>query len=167
MPLRIHEPVMVMLVEDTADDEAIALRALRQTGLPLLVRIARDGQQAVQMLELEKPPEEQERALPKLILCDLKLPKLNGHEVLKRIKSNPRTANVPVVIFSSSDEESDVRSSYTLGANSYVRKPVAFEDYLEKVKNIATYWLDTDRGEAQTPFCEFGSKSLQPQSAGG
>jgi two-component system response regulator len=138
----------VVVIEDTIDDEALTIRALRRTGLPILVKTARDGARAVAMLTQEqdgRPPE-----LPQLVLLDLKLPLLNGLEVLRKIREDERTALVPVVCLSSSDEESDLVQAYALGATSFVRKPVDFERYMYVVGRAAEYWLDINllpRGE--------------------
>lgn len=131
----------VLLVEDNADDELLALEALALHGLsPDRVKVARDGQEAVDFLlgaesDVAEP-------LPRLILLDLKLPKLSGLEVLQRIRSNARTRFIPVVVFTSSRMESDIRDVYGRGANSYICKPIDFGAYSEAVGVLETYWLD-------------------------
>ncbi|MDH5257326.1 MAG: response regulator [Gammaproteobacteria bacterium] len=126
----------ILLVEDNKNDELLAIRALKKTNVNSHISIARDGVEAINFIfnsDTEK--------LPELILLDLNLPKLNGLEVLKKIKSNSATARIPVVIMSSSVEKNDINSSYALGANSYLRKPVDFGDFTSMVDSLASYWL--------------------------
>lgn len=137
----IHEPYTVVLIEDTLDDEQLALRALRGIGLPLLVRVARDGVQGLHLLGLDGDCET--AATPDLIICDIKMPRMNGDEVLRRARACDRLKGVPFVIFSSSDEAADQGRCRALGASDYVTKPVDFEQYLERVKQIAQQWIDT------------------------
>lgn len=124
----------ILLVEDNPDDEALTLRALKKYNVTNEVFVARDGEQALAYLEntLE---------LPQLVLLDLKLPKIDGFEVLKRIRTQERTALMPVVILTSSREEQDVVKGYRNGANSYVRKPVNFDDFVEAARQLGVYWL--------------------------
>jgi two-component system response regulator len=130
----------VLVVEDTPDDEALTLRALRRCGLALTVTIARDGAEAVDYLSGDLRPIALDHA-PRLMLLDLKLPKLGGLEVLEAVRANPRTASMPIVCLTSSDETADTVAAYGLGANSFVRKPIDFDRYLEVVSNAAEYWL--------------------------
>ncbi len=132
----------LLLVEDNPDDELLTIRALRKHNLANEIVVARDGQQALDYLfgegEYEgQPPEE----LPQVILLDLKLPKVDGLEVLERIRADERTRTIPVVVLTSSNEERDILRSYDLGANSYVRKPVNFEQFLEAARQLGLYWL--------------------------
>jgi CheY-like chemotaxis protein len=130
----------ILLVEDNPDDEALTLRALRKNNIKNEVVVARDGAQALDILF--GTGERQGRALtPQLILLDLKLPKVDGLEVLGRIRSDARTSLLPVVILTSSNEERDVAEGYRLGANSYVRKPVDFDQFLEAARQLGLYWL--------------------------
>ncbi len=132
-----HHSKRVLLVEDNADDEHLTLRGLRKCPVPPHVDVARDGSQAVDfLLKLEDDSER-----PDLILLDLKLPKLSGIEVLKRIREREETRAIPVVVLTSSDEESDVRRCYEYGANSYVCKPVDYTEFLNVVRGIGTFWL--------------------------
>ena len=127
----------ILLVEDNPDDELLAMRALKKNNILNEVKVARDGAEALEYLESLSADE----ALPELILLDLQLPKVSGLEVLKAIRENPRTQLLPVVILTSSDEEKDLVSSYQLGANSYIRKPVDFSQFVEAVQQLGIYWL--------------------------
>lgn len=128
----------ILLVEDNADDEQLTLRAMRQSDVPNLIRVARDGAEALDRILNSDP-------LPDLVLLDLKLPKLSGLEVLERLRSDERTKSLPVVILTSSDEERDILKSYDLGANSYVRKPVDFTEFIDAVRQLGVYWLTMNR----------------------
>jgi len=124
----------ILLVEDNADDEVLTLRALQKHNLGNEVVVARDGAEALDYLGTAE-------TLPELVLLDLKLPRVDGLEVLKRLRAAERTRLLPIVILTSSREESDVVTGYRLGANSYVRKPVDFEHFLEAVRQLGLYWL--------------------------
>lgn len=126
----------ILLVEDNPDDEGLALRALKKSGVRNPVVVARDGEEAVQKL-----PSLVEASVPILILLDLKLPKLSGIEVLERIRAHPPTQLVPVVVLTSSDEAIDVHACYSRGANAYVRKPVDFDEFIDAIDSIARFWL--------------------------
>ena len=126
---------MILLVEDNADDEALALRAFRHNQMNNPVVVVRDGAEALDYLFAV------DSAQPAVIFLDLKLPKVDGLEVLRRIRSDERTRLAPVVILTSSREDGDILSSYRLGANSYVRKPVNFDEFLMAVHQLGTYWL--------------------------
>jgi len=132
----------ILLVEDNPDDVTLTLRALKKNNLLNEVVVARDGVEALDYLFCEG--EFSKRAsefLPELILLDLKLPKVDGLEVLKRIRAESRTRLLPVVILTSSNEQSDIISGYELGVNSYIRKPVDFEQFIEAVRQLGLYWL--------------------------
>jgi len=132
----------LLLVEDNPDDEALTLRALRKHNLANEIVIARDGQEALDYLFGEGDFADRNTSeLPQVILLDLKLPKLDGLQVLERLRANPQTRHVPVVVLTSSNEEQDMLRSYNLGANSYVRKPVDFEQFLEAARQLGLYWL--------------------------
>jgi CheY-like chemotaxis protein len=125
----------ILLVEDNPDDELLTLRALKQNNIVNEVAVVRDGQEALDyLLAVQKP-------LPTVVLLDLKLPKVDGLEVLRRVRADPRTKLLPVVILTSSKEEQDLITGYSLGANSYVRKPVDFEQFAEAVRQLHLYWL--------------------------
>lgn len=127
----------VLLVEDNPDDELLALRVIRKSSPLCDVAVARDGVEACSLLETI--PDDQ---LPDLILLDLKLPKVNGLEVLRFIRENSRTRLLPVVVFTSSSEGRDVTAVYELSGNSYVRKPVDYREFSETVRKICSYWLE-------------------------
>lgn len=126
----------ILLIEDNADDIELTLRAFRQKDLQNRIVVARDGAEAISVATGD-----QGRGVPALILLDLKLPKLNGLEVLKALRDDERTALVPVVVLTSSVEEEDLVSAYRLGANSYLRKPVDFDEFLGVVGQLGLYWL--------------------------
>jgi two-component system response regulator len=133
---------LILLVEDNPDDEALTLRAFRKNNIKNKIVVAHDGEEALDYLfckgvYLERDPCE----VPEIILLDLKLPKVNGLEVLRQIRANARTRLLPVVILTSSKEEQDMIEGYSQGANSYVRKPVNFNQFLEAVKQLGLYWL--------------------------
>jgi CheY-like chemotaxis protein len=132
---------VVLLVEDNASDEALALRALRKTNIGDNVVVVRDGAEALDYLLGPDRDLPDVRAMPHLVLLDLNLPKIDGLEVLRRIRADERTKLLPVVILTSSGEERDIISSYALGANSYVRKPVDFVQFADAVRQLGLYWL--------------------------
>lgn len=137
-----EKQVEILLVEDNKDDVELTLHALHKENLANHIHVCRDGEEALEFLfcqgqfngrSLEKPP--------RLILLDLKLPKVDGMEVLKRLKNDDRTKTIPVVILTSSKEERDLVQSYGLGANSYIQKPVDFDQFRSTVKSVGFYWL--------------------------
>jgi two-component system response regulator len=134
--------VEILLVEDNPNDLELALRALTKAKISNRIQIARDGEEALQFVFGEGPfAGRQLSDGPQVILLDLKLPKIDGLEVLKRIKSDPRTRKIPVVILTSSKEQRDVVESYDLGVNSYIVKPVNFEQFTKAVGDLGFYWL--------------------------
>jgi CheY-like chemotaxis protein len=141
----------ILLVEDNPNDVKLTLHALKSANLANAVHVACDGVEALEFLfgaasATDKPPER-----PKLILLDLKLPRLDGHEVLKRIKSDPRTCGIPVVVLTCSSEERDVMRTYEVGANSYIVKPVDFAQFTESIRDIGKYWLVINHPQAANP----------------
>jgi two-component system response regulator len=133
---------VILLVEDNPDDEALTLRALKKNDIQNQVVVARDGAQALEYLfgtgeRKERDPE----VLPELVLLDLKLPRVDGLEVLRRIRADERTRLLPVVILISSKEQRDLVEGYGYGANSYIRKPVDFGQFVEAVRQLGLYWL--------------------------
>ncbi|HZP18230.1 MAG TPA: response regulator [Terriglobales bacterium] len=129
---------MILLVEDNPDHEVLAIRALKKNNIANSIAVARDGQEA---LDLLLPPPAKAAVVPQVVLLDLKLPKVDGLEVLKRLRADARTRLLPVVILTSSDEEEDMIRSYELGANSYIRKPVDFNNFIEATRQLGMYWL--------------------------
>ncbi len=129
--------VEILLVEDNPDDLELTLRALRKHHIANSVHVARDGAEALDYLFTECPA----GRCPKVILLDLKLPKVDGLDVLRRIKGDPRLRSLPVVILTSSREERDLVESYNLGANSYIVKPVDFAQFTESVQQLGLYWM--------------------------
>lgn len=127
--------VTILLVEDNPDDEKLTLRALKKSNVANPVVVARDGQEAVDILFDPANP------LPGLVLLDLKLPKIGGIEILKRVRANERTRRVPIVILTSSKEEPDLIAGYDCGCNSYVSKPIDFDKFVEAVAQLGMYWL--------------------------
>lgn len=133
---------MILLVEDNPDDEALALRALKKNNIGNEVFVARDGVEALDFLFGKGAHADRDlRKMPQVILLDLKLPKVDGLEVLRQLRADAKTKTLPVVILTSSDEERDMVAGYDLGANSYVRKPVDFTEFLEATKQLGMYWL--------------------------
>ena len=132
----------ILLVEDNADDEILALRALEENQILNRVVVVRDGAEALEYLFATGKYAGRDAAdLPSVILLDLKLPKIDGLEVLRRIRAHERVQLVPVVILTSSKEETDLGNSYRRGCNSYIRKPVDFEQFVEAVRQLGLYWL--------------------------
>lgn len=127
---------LILLVEDNAEDERLTLRALKDGSVPAAVHVVRDGSEAINFLHGEGHLP----VKPDLILLDIKLPKYNGLEVLKKIRSHKDTAQIPVVMLTSSDDWNDIDLSYQLGANSYIRKAIDVEQYLEDVRMAGIYW---------------------------
>lgn len=136
---------VILLVEDNPRDEALTLRALKKGNILNDIVVARDGVEALDYIFGQgKYSGRDVSDRPQLVLLDLKLPKMDGFEVLGEIRNDDRTRHQPVVVFTSSDEEADLVRSYDLGANSYVRKPVDFDQFLEATKQLGLYWLLTN-----------------------
>ncbi|MDP4188519.1 MAG: response regulator [Bacteroidota bacterium] len=130
----------ILLIEDNADDELLTIRAIKKNNILNQVIVAHDGKEALELLFAEGENKCQ-ACEPKVILLDLNLPKISGLDVLKAIREDQRTRNYPVVILTSSKEEEDIKKSYTLGANSYIRKPVDFDQFTDTIKQLGSYWL--------------------------
>ena len=134
--------IEILLVEDNENDAELAIRALKKNNLANHIMHVKDGAEAIDFIFAKGAFEGRSKeAAPKVILLDLKLPKLNGLQVLKEIKNNPKTKKIPVVMLTSSKEEPDIEEAYQLGANSYIVKPVEFEKFILAMKNIGFYWM--------------------------
>ncbi|HEC19328.1 MAG TPA: response regulator [Gammaproteobacteria bacterium] len=132
----------ILLVEDNPDDEALTLRALEKNNLANEVVVARDGVEALEYLFAEgKYADRNPAAVPALVLLDIQLPKIDGFGVLKRLRATEHTRYLPVVMLTSSAQQEDILTSYGLGANSYIRKPVDFDEFMETVSQLGPYWL--------------------------
>jgi len=137
-----HSEKIILLVEDNPDDELLTLMAFKDNNITNEVIVARDGEEALDYLFGAGVYKDRDLSIPpQVVLLDLKLPKVDGLEVLKTIRSNPITELLPVVILTSSKEEVDILKSYQLGANSYIRKPVDFEQFSEAIRQLGLYWL--------------------------
>lgn len=131
----------ILIVEDNPDHEALTKRALRKSNIMNEIVVVHDGAEALHYMFRTGPYEGRTPDLPMLILLDLKLPKLDGLEVLKRLRHDERTKLIPVVVLTSSKEEQDLINSYSSGANSYIRKPVDFNQFAEAIRQVGLYWL--------------------------
>jgi two-component system response regulator len=134
--------VEILLVEDNPNDVELTLHALKKNNIANHVQVVRDGAEALEFIFCTGAYAGRNIAdHPKVILLDLKLPKIDGHEVLRQLKADPRTQAIPVIVLTSSREEKDLVESYRLGVNSYIRKPVDFEQFTEAVRTLGMYWL--------------------------
>lgn len=142
MRLYEKEPKTILLVEDSPDDERLAVRAIRQMQMPIALDVARDGAEALDYFFGEdRLVAKGQLCKPILVLLDLKLPKISGVEVLKKLREDSRTRCVPVVILTLSDEERDLVECYQNGANSYIRKPVNYDQFIEVIHQLCSYWF--------------------------
>jgi len=137
----LDETKVILLVEDNPDDEALTLRAFAKNNIGNRIVVVRDGAEALEWLFKRGQHAKRGEPEPQIVLLDLKLPKVDGLEVLRQMRDDPRTKLMPVVILTSSKEESDVLRGYELRANSYIRKPVDFARFVEAVREIGMYWL--------------------------
>lgn len=136
------DSVEILLVEDNPDDLDMTLRALRKAHMANRIQVARDGVEAIEYIFCEGPHAGRRlEDTPRVILLDLKLPRMDGFEVLRRLKSDPRTRSIPVVVLTSSREQNDVVASYDMGVNSYIVKPVNFDSFVKAVSELGMYWL--------------------------
>ncbi|MCX5976085.1 MAG: response regulator [Coprothermobacterota bacterium] len=137
-----YDAVEILLVEDNPNDVELTLRALRENKLANRIQVVEDGAEALDFLFAKGAYAQRDvEALPKVVLLDLKLPKVSGLEVLRAIKSDERTKLAPVVVLTSSQEERDIVESYHLGANSYITKPVDFDNFVKSISELGLYWL--------------------------
>ena len=149
----LKDQVEILLVEDDPEDLDLTLRALNEEHVCNRVHIARDGEEALDFLFCRGQHDERDPAnRPRLILLDLKLPKVDGLEVLEQIKRDPRTRPIPVVILTSSKQETDLVRGYHLGANSYIQKPVDFDQFQTTIKRLGYYWLLVNQAPPHTAF---------------
>ncbi len=155
-----NRQIEILLVEDNNDDVELTMHALRRENLANHIHVAHDGEEALEFLfcsgahadrSFDQPP--------KLVLLDLKLPKVDGMEVLKRLKSDPRTQSIPVVILTSSKEERDLVQGYGLAANSYIQKPVDFDQFRNTVKSVGLYWLLINQAPVSTAASKAAAQS--------
>ena len=131
----------ILIVEDNPDDEALIIRTLNKINVKNGIRVVRDGAEALEYLFRTGQYADRQSPRPIVVLLDIKLPKVDGLEVLRRVRADKRTKTLPVVILTSSDEQEDKVRGYDLGCNSYVRKPVKFDEFAEAVKSLGLYWL--------------------------
>ena len=142
--MAVVEGVEILLVEDSEDDAELTMRAIRNNKIANRIELVRDGVEALAYLESDRP-------LPRLVLLDLKLPRMNGLDVLRRIRGNPRTRVLPIVVLTSSREEPDIAAAYELGVNSYIVKPVEFDDFVKAVTDAGLYWLLLNEPPTECP----------------
>ena len=140
------EKRVILLVEDSLDDELLTLRALKKNNILNEVFVVHDGVEAIEYLDSVEKEGPERKPLPEIVLLDLKLPKVDGLEVLKRIRSEEKTKLLPVIILTTSREQRDLIDSYRLGANSYIQKPVDFDQFTEAVRQLGLYWLVLNQG---------------------
>jgi len=144
-----NDAIDILLVEDDPSDLKLTMRALRSENLANSIEVARDGEEALDFLFHRGPYADRPAGhYPRLILLDLKLPKIDGMQVLRTIKSDPSTRSIPVAVLTSSTEERDLVESYALGVNSYIQKPVDFEQFKETIKLLGMYWIVVNRTPA-------------------
>lgn len=139
--MNVKDKVQILLVEDSAHDAEMTLRTLKRRGIANDIVWVKDGVEALDYLFCEGEYAGRDGGLPKLVLLDLKMPRLDGLQVLRRLKAEPRTMKIPVVMLTSSHEEGDLLESYALGVNSYIVKPVDFENFAETVSQVGMYWV--------------------------
>jgi two-component system response regulator len=138
----------LLLVEDNPDDVELTLRAFAKHGIANQIVVARDGVEALALLHGSDPGADP-ALVPEVVLLDLNLPLMNGHEVLRRLRADPRTRRIPVVVLTSSQEDKDIVASYDLGANSFVQKPVDFLEFVDASRQLGLYWLLLNQGPSR------------------
>jgi two-component system, response regulator len=137
--------VDILIIDDNANDVELALHALKTQQAPRRIRVARDGIEALDLLFGARNPLAEAAYHPRVVLLDIKLPKIDGLEVLRRLKDDPRTHTIPVVMLTSSREDRDIRDSYRLGVSSYIVKPVDYDEFTQAVQELDHYWLDLNQ----------------------
>jgi len=143
MPSRKPQKINVLLIEDDAEDRWLTEQAFQATGLPYHLAVAKDGQEALAYLKNEPPFQDAATAPPPhLVLLDLNLPRLDGAEVLQRMKSDPATACIPVIVFTTSSDQHEIQRTYSLCASSFITKPAAFDEFQRMVGDLARYWYE-------------------------
>ncbi len=135
-----YQTVEILLVEDSAHDAEMTMRVLKRRGIVNEIAWVKDGVEAVEYLFCEGEYTERDNGMPKLVLLDMKMPRMDGLQVLKQLKSSEKTKHIPVIMLTSSQEESDLMNSYSLGVNSYIVKPVDFEQFDETIAQVGMYW---------------------------
>lgn len=145
-----QSPVEILLVEDNPSDRKLTLHSLQRNKVTNRIHTVQDGVEALDFLFRRGAYAQREEGAPKVVLLDLKLPKVSGLEVLRQLKADPSTASIPVVVLTSSREDSDIEASYKLGVNSYIVKPVDFDKFSESVRQLGLYWLLLN--QAPTPY---------------
>jgi two-component system response regulator len=151
--MMLKDQVEILLVEDDPEDLELTMRAFRDEHICNRIQVARDGEEALDFLFCQGSHSERDSNCQlKLILLDLKLPKVDGLEVLEQIKRDPRTKAVPVVVMTSSKQEQDLVQGYQLGANSYIQKPVDFDQFQSTIKQLGYYWLQVNQPPPQSAF---------------
>ena len=141
----------ILLVEDNPDDVELTLRAFRKSNIANEIVVARDGLEALDYLFCTGAHSGRQPSLPQVMLLDLKMPRVDGLHVLERVRANPRTKLLPIVILTSSIEEQDLVNTYSRGANSYIRKPVDFQEFVDAVRQLGLYWLLLNQPPPSTP----------------
>ena len=145
----VESPVEILLVEDNPHDVELTLRAFEKSKLANRIHVVRDGEEALAFLFRTGPYADRLNAAPKVVLLDLKLPKIDGLEVLRRLRGDPETRQIPVVVLTTSREERDIVESYRLGVNSYIVKPVDFSQFTDVVHHLGMYWLVLNQPPAE------------------
>ena len=152
--------IEILLVDDSSADVELTLHALRQNAMVNCIHVTRDGEEALNFLFCREPYLKRTgEPLPRLILLDLKMPKIDGLEVLRTLKEDPRTRAIPVIILTSSKEEKDLMKSYDLGANSYIQKPVDFDQFRQTVRTLGLYWLLVNQAPPRQTLASSTEKS--------
>lgn len=149
--MSVTDPIEILLVEDNPDDVELALYAFRRSQVTNRIQVVRDGEEALEYLFRTGAYADRVNSVPRLVLLDLKLPKITGLEVLKRVRADPELRTLPVVVMTSSREDRDLTESYQLGVNSYILKPVDFAQFADVVEQLGMYWVILNQPPPQAP----------------